>query len=159
MPRLKTKTIDPAPRKYSRRSEEQRIADLEAKIEALKTRARARTDPALRYVAKAVKAIDEAFSNAGDPAMRRALQEARHTLGACLQLQGVAVPRGGSTGASVDAEAVLAYVEKNPGQRSEHLAAGLGTDSTGLRRTMKQLVAQGKINTKGERRGMQYWAG
>jgi uncharacterized small protein (DUF1192 family) len=101
MPRRKTKTIEAAPSKYSRRPDEERIAQLEARIQRLKAKARAKKDPSLRYVSKAVKAIDAAVAQSSDAALRTAHQEARHTLGACLRLQGLAVPRHGQGGAPV----------------------------------------------------------
>jgi len=159
MPRTKTKTETPA-RKYERRSEEQRIADLEAKIQQIKTRvARNATkkDPTLRHVSKAIKAIDAAMDATSDGAMRKALDEARTTLTACLSLDGVLVPRTRSS-SSVDPEALLRYVREYPGQRGEQIASALGTDARAIRGPMKRLVEAGTIKTKGERRGMQYWA-
>jgi hypothetical protein len=160
MPRTKTM----APRKYTRRGEDQLIADLQAKIEHLKARAATKAaakDPTFRYVSKAIKAIDAAMAATGDQALRIALQEARATLSACMQLKGILMPQSGNgrTSGAVSAEAILSYVQKNPGQRGEHIAAGLGTESKTLRSPMKQLVEAGQIRTKGERRGMQYWAG
>jgi len=163
MPRLKTKTIEPAPRKYNRRSEEQLIADLQAKIETIKARAAvkaAKKDPTFRHVSKAIKSVDAAMSSTGDQPIRTALQEARATLSACMQLKGVLVPQSGNgrSSGSVSAEAILSYVQKNPGQRGEHIAAALGTDTRALRGPMKQLIEERKVRTKGLRRGMQYWA-
>ena len=159
MPRPKTKT-EPTLRKYERRSEEQRIADLEAKIHQIKARAArnaTKKDPTLRHVTRAVKSIDAAMDATSDGALRKALDEARTTLTACLSLNGVLVPRA-RTSASVDTEALLRYVREYPGQRGEQIASALSTDSKGLRGTMKRLVEAGTIKTKGQRRGMQYWA-
>jgi len=162
MPRLNTKTITPMPRTRIRRHEDQLIADLEAKIEKIKAREAAKVakkDPALRHVSKAIRAIDAAMAVTSDAALRTAMQEARVTLSACLQLQGVAVSPNGRAARVVDAEVVHAYVQKNPGQRGEQIAAALGTDSKALRGPMKRLIEGRRITTKGERRGMQYWAG
>ena len=158
MPRTKNM----ASRKYNRRGEDQLIADLQAKIERIKARAAvkaAKKDPTYRYVNKAIKSIDAAVGSTGDQALRIALQEARATLSACMQLKGVLVPQSGRSTSSVDPGAILAYVRKNPGQRGEHIAAGLATDTKALRGPMKRLIDERKIKTKGERRGMQYWAG
>jgi len=158
MPRTKAM----APRKYNRRGEDQLIADLQAKIETIKARAvvkAAKKDPTYRYVSKALKSIDAAMASTGDQALRTALQEARATLSACMQLKRVLMPQGRRSGVSVEPDAVLAFVQKNPGQRGEHIAAGLGTDSKAIRPAMKQLIEAGQVRTKGERRGMQYWAG
>jgi hypothetical protein len=160
MPRTKTT----APRKYNRRGEDQLIADLQAKIETIKARAAvnaAKRDPTYRYVSKALKSIDAAMASTSDQALRTALQEARATLSACMQLKGVLMPHRGNgrSSGAVSAETILSYVQKNPGQRGEHIAAGLGTDSKALRSPMKRLIEAGQVKTKGERRGMQYWVG
>ena len=144
-----------------RRTEDEIIADLEAKIVNLKARAAskaAKKDPALRHVAKSIRAIDAAAAATGDPAMRGALQEARATLSACLQLGGVTLsPNGRSASSAVDPEAVEAYVRSNPGQRGEHIAAAMGIDTKVLRAPMKGLIEAGKVRTRGNRRGMQYF--
>jgi hypothetical protein len=160
MTRTKTPTITTAPRKYERRSEEQRISDLEAKIQQIKTRAARKSvkkDPTLRHVAKAVKSIDIAMEATNDGALRKALDEARTTLTGCLSLNGVLVPRGRAS-AGVDPEALLRHVREYPGQRGEQIASALATDSKGIRGQMRRLVEAGTIKTKGQRRGMQYWA-
>lgn len=152
----------------SRRTEEQLIADLEAKIANLKARAEAKKvkkDPALKYVSAALRAIDKAASETSDKAMREALGEARSTLSACLQLGGVSTltakgsgPKRAARGGSVDADSLLSYVKNNPGQRGEEISAALGTDSKTVRPVMKQLIEDRKVKTKGERRGMAYFA-
>ena len=153
------------------RSEEDRIADLEAKIAAIRARAerkKVKRDPSLRHISAAVRSIDKALGESEDGAMRKALDEARSTLSACLSLSGVIVaggtkPRGrragsGGGGALVDEGALLEYVRAHPGQRGEHIAVGLGTDTKAMRPVMKRLIESGKVRTKGERRGMQYAA-
>lgn len=149
-----------------RRSEEQRIAALEAQIAALKAKAEAKKvtkDPALRFVSKALKAVDEAAHATQDGALRRALEEARSTLSACLQLKGVTLtPRGSSVkripreGSIVDSDILLSYVRSNPGLRGEHIAAALMTNVDVMRPVMKRLIADGRVRTSGERRGMTY---
>jgi hypothetical protein len=96
MPRLKTKTIIPVPRKYNRRSEEQLIADLEARIEGLKARAAtkaAKKNPAVRFTNQAVRSIDRALEVAENAAHRESLTEARTALVAYLQLDGLKIPQ------------------------------------------------------------------
>ncbi|MDZ4773761.1 MAG: hypothetical protein SGI72_11580 [Planctomycetota bacterium] len=148
-----------------RRSEEQRIAALEAQIAALKAKAEAKKvtkDPALRYVSKALKAVDQAASETQDGAMRRALEEARATLSACLQLKGITLTSRGSSvkriprGGAVDSDILLSYVRSNPGLRGEHIAAALMTDVDVMRPVMKNLIADGRVRTAGQRRGMTY---
>lgn len=149
----------------ARRTEEQRIADLEAQIAALKAKAAAQKitkDPALKFVSKAIKAVDQASNATHDGAMRRALEEARSTLSACLQLKGVTLTPRGSTvkravrSGSVERDVLLDYVQSHPGSRGEQIAAALETDVKTMRPVMKQLIADRKVKTAGERRGMTY---
>lgn len=149
-----------------RRTPDQQIADLEAKIQALKSKAAAakvKKDPALKHVSKAMRLIDQAASATKDVAMRQALEEARSTLSACVQLKGVTlIPKGsaprrvGRMGGDVDRDQLLSYVRSNPGSRGEQIAAALGTDTTTMRPVMKALIEDGEVKTKGERRGMTY---
>jgi len=153
-----------APRRQ-RRSIDQQIADLAAKIEAIKqreARKQARADPALRHAAAAVKAIDRALDATEDSRLARALKEARAALGPCLAESGVASsPAAGRRSGPARADlsrALLEHVRKHPGQRGEQIAAALGTDSGTLRPLMKKLIAAGEVTTEGQRRGMTYSA-
>jgi hypothetical protein len=115
MPRLKTKTIIPAPRKYNRRSEEQLIADLQARIEGIKTRAAtkvAKKNPAVRLTNQAVRSIDEALEVAENAAHRESLTEARMALVAYLQLDGLKIPqrRGRKPGKATGVQDSVAVV-------------------------------------------------
>lgn len=148
-----------------RRSEEQRIAALESQIAQLKARVEAKRvtkDPGLRFVAKAIKAVDQAAEVTQDAAIRRALEEARSTLSACLQLQGVTLtpqgnsPKRAARSGAIDGETLMAYVRSNPGSRGEQIAAGLGTNVKIMRPVMKRLIESGRVRTAGERRGMTY---
>jgi hypothetical protein len=149
-----------------RRTEEQRIAALEAQIVALKAKAAAtkvKKDPALKYVSKAMKAIDTAACETKDAAMRQALEEARSTLAACLQLKGLVAAAKASGprhvirgGGNLERDQLLTYVRNNPGSRGEQIAAALGTDVKVMRPVMKALIADRKVRTAGERRGMTY---
>jgi hypothetical protein len=159
--------------KRVRRSDENLIADLEARIAALKARAaqkKAKRSPGLAYTLKAVKSIDAAMAATDDGAMRRALDEARSTLSACLALHGLSPAGGGgergSSGGRRSAENVeqmsetlLAYVKKSPGQRGEQIAQALGTDTKTMRLPMQKLIAAKMVKTKGQKRGMTYYAG
>jgi hypothetical protein len=155
----------------ARRSEEDRIADLEKKIADLKARAKrkkARTNPSVRHTVFAVRAIDKALASSQDGAVRKALDEARATLSACLAVQGVvpaqgsrAVGRsGGGRRSSEDvaslAEALLTHLERHPGQRGEEIAAALETDTRTIRLPLKKLIEDKKVKTKGVARGTSY---
>lgn len=54
-------------------------------------------------------------------------------------------------------EALLAHVHANPGQRGEQIAAALGTDVGTMRLPMRKLIAERKVRTEGQRRGMTYY--
>ena len=67
---------------------EQRIADLEARISAIKEREalkQAKSDPALRHAGDALRSIDRALSATTDEQSRRALLESRAWLSSALQ--------------------------------------------------------------------------
>lgn len=148
-----------------RRTEEQRIAELEGQIAALKAKAAAQKvakDPALKFVSKAIRIVDQAAAATPDAAMRKALEEARSTLAACLQLKGVTLtPRGSAVkrvvrAGAIDRDTLLGYVKEHPGSRGEQIAAALGTDVKAMRPVMKALIAERRVKTAGERRGMTY---
>lgn len=145
-----------------RRTPEQLIQDLEAKIAEVKARAarkQARSNPATRHTSQALKSIDKALQASDDPATKKALQEARATLSACLALDGVVMSRGTSVrSATVSPDLLLDYVSKNPGQRGEQISAALGTDSKSMRPVMQKLIAEKRVKTRGERRAMTYTA-
>ena len=155
--------------KRSRRSPEQLIADLEKRINEIKRRAeqrKAKRSPALRHMTAALRSIDKAISESDDSTTRKALDEARSTLSACLALNGVTVaggaaaggPRGRRSTQDVErlSESLLDYVLRNPGQRGEQIASALGTDAKTMRLPMKRLIAENKIRTKGQARATTY---
>jgi hypothetical protein len=151
----------------ARKSEEERIADLEARIAQLRARAerkKVKRDPALKFVSQALRAVDKAHTESSDTALRQALGEARATLSACLALHGVGdsaakgtlIPRGRGA-RRLDAEVVLQHVQAHPGQRGEEIAVALSTDTKTLRPTMLRLISERKVRTAGRARGMQYF--
>lgn len=80
--------------KYQRRTDDDRIAGLNAKIEGIRARAArkaARANPVVRQVVLAVKAIDMAAGATTDAAARKALGDAREPLSAWLALEGLTV--------------------------------------------------------------------
>jgi glutamate-1-semialdehyde aminotransferase len=158
------------PKKRVRRDAEQLVADLEAKIEAIKARVarkRAKANPSVRHTVAAVRSIDKAMTSATDAVLRRSLDEARGVLSAYLALQGVipAASSGarGTTGrrSQEDVEQIGAslfeHVTKNPGQRGEQIAEALSMDTKTIRLPMKKLIEDKRVKTKGERRGMRYY--
>ena len=154
--------------KRKRRSPEQLIADLQAEIASIKARAdreKTKKDPALRHVASALRAVDQALELSQDKVLRTALNEARLTLSSCLAANGVAVPNGSAgakrprratAGADGLADQLLPYVLEHPGRRGEEIAAAFGMDSVTVRGPMKRLIADGKVRTAGQRRGTTY---
>jgi hypothetical protein len=155
--------------KRIRRSTEQLISDLEAKIVSIKARAerqKMKADPALRHTSSALKSLDKALAETRDTATRQALSEARATLSACLSLHGVASSNGTvltprtrrTAGGRIGEEALLEYVRSNPGQRGEVIAEALGTDTKTMRPVMRKLIEGGMVRTRGAKRGMTYSA-
>lgn len=55
-------------------------------------------------------------------------------------------------------EQLLAHVKAHPGQRGEQIAAALKTDVKTMRAPMLELIAEKKVRTEGQRRGMTYFA-
>jgi hypothetical protein len=153
--------------KRAHRTPEELIADLEAKIQAVKRRAerqKVKRDPSLRHISGALKSIDKALAASGDAATRTALDEARATLAACLALSGAPVKGARGTlvprarGVKVDPAKVLGYLAKHPGSRAEDLSSALGTDSASLRPALQQLRTEGKARAEGQARATRYYA-
>ena len=59
------------------------------------------------------------------------------------------------------ADAFMAHVTANPGQRMEHIAKELGLATPELTLPVKKLLADGKIRVEGQKRATQYypWSG
>ena len=159
-----TKSLPP---RRQRRGIEERIAFLEAKIAAVKereARRRAKADPVLRNVSAALRSIDKALAATDDSASRKNLGAARSALESIVASEvandsispaPARVRRSSSDLASLG-DSLLEYVRSHPGQRSEQIAQGMGTDTATIRPAMKRLIEAGKVRTEGQRRGMTY---
>src|SRR5689334_20621250 len=143
-----------------RSSTEDRIKRLEDQIKAIKERAErknARSNPAIKFMGAALRSIEKAMSSTEDAALRKALDEARATVSACLSLSGVSAksakglltPRARGSSGRPDADNLLKYVKSNPGSRSEELTAALGTNAAAIRPVMHELIAAGRVRTEG----------
>lgn len=85
---------------YTRRSEDERVAELEAKIKAIRARgerSKARANPAVKLTVNAVKLLDKALNATTDAVARKTIEDARQDLGAYVATQGWAVPVAGAT--------------------------------------------------------------
>ena len=159
-----------SPQKRARRSYEEKIAELQQKIESIRQREeekKKKKSPVLRFVRAALTSLDKGLANCDDSVMKKELGEARLRISACLALAGASAasltPVAGTRGrrSSVDfehfGETLLTHVKKHPGQRGEQIAADLGTDTKTMRLPMKKLIDDGKVKTTGQRRGMCYF--
>jgi hypothetical protein len=151
----------------TRRTPEQLIAELEAKIAGVKRRAeqqKVKKDPALRHITGAVRAIDKAASSTQDGATRAALEEARTALVAVLTLSGMVVRSTGRGGprrtgsAAVEPDQVARYIADHPGSRAEDIATALGTGTAQLRPALMKLRSAGAVEPKGKARATRYYA-
>lgn len=82
------------------RSEEERVAELEAKIAAIRSRGerrKARANPCVKLTVGAVKLLDKALNATDDAVARRTIEDARTALGAYVSQQGWVVPVAGAT--------------------------------------------------------------
>jgi len=86
----------------NRRTTEEIVADLQAKIvavEAAGARRKARANPATKHGTAALKLIDKAAGATADVTARKALEAARGELSAWLAVEGLAVAPGASDAA------------------------------------------------------------
>ena len=146
-------------KKRTRRSPEERIKELQAKIVEIQTRAARKRDPTMTHINASVRAIDKALGTTEDSATRKALEEARTTLAACLQMNGVsngAVRATTTRRREIQPRDVLAYLKSNPGSAAADVADALGTDTASLRPVIKELVEAKQVKRTGVARGTRY---
>jgi len=87
----------------TRRSTEEIVADLQAKIEAVQAagqRRKARQNPAVKHGRAAVSSIDRAVKETTDGTARKALEAARGELSAWLAVEGLSVTQGAAEAAT-----------------------------------------------------------
>ena len=153
----------------TRRTPEQIIAELEARIASVKRRAetqKVKKNPAMRHLSGAIRSIDKALAATQDSATRAAVGEARTALAAVLTLNGVVVASGGgrdraasvAEGTKPDAERVARYIADHPGSRAEDIASALGTGTAELRPALMKLKSLGAVEPKGKARATRYYA-
>jgi hypothetical protein len=106
-----------------------------------------------------VAEITELARAAAYEALSSALEQG-HMVGG----RGAAVMLGGRKGGKRTADeiaqmadAFLAHVTANPGQRMEHIAKELGLATPELTLPVKKLLADGKIQVEGQKRATQYY--
>lgn len=106
-----------------------------------------------------VAEITELARAAAYEALNSALEHTQITGG-----RGVALALGGRKGGKRTAEelaqmadAFLAYVTANPGQRMEHIAKELGLATPELTLPVKKLLGDRKITVDGQKRATQYY--
>lgn len=152
-------TIAPAaPR--TRRSPDEQIAALQARIDAIRERQEHRTargSPAVRHACAVVRAIDRAWHGSADLALSMALADARRTLVGCLAQRGVRIqataesrrgPRA-PTRFGVLTEKLHEYVIAHPGVNPQRVRSELDVDAATLRRAVNGLIRGGKVRREG----------
>jgi hypothetical protein len=154
----------------TKRTIEQRIEELEAKIEGIKRREerkKVRARPEVKHLNMALRSIDKGLNASEDQVLRKALDEARATVSSCLGLLGISpraklVPKRrakpSAQAVALDSEQMLSYVRNNPGEKGEAIAAQFETDTATLRVVLRQLAADGAIRSEGKGRGTVYLA-
>jgi hypothetical protein len=158
--------------KRTRRSEEQRIAELEAKIlqiKALAEKRKVQRDPSLRHIKMALRSIDKAANASGDTTARKTLEDIRVTLAGLMALGGgggggdtTITPRGrssaGFTGGGVapSEHQLMDYIQRHPGQRGEEIARALNSETRLMRPVLHRLIEAKRIKTSGQARATAY---
>lgn len=154
----------------TRRSEEQRIAELEAKIAQIKAQAekkKVQRDPSLRHIKMAIRSCDKAANATGDSTMRRALEEVRVTLSGLMALssgsgggsESASTPRARASsgmGVAPSEHQLLEYIQRHPGQRGEEIARALNSETRLMRPILHRLIEAKRLKTSGQARATAY---
>ena len=157
--------------KRTRRSEEQRIAELEAKImqiKALAEKKKVQRDPSLRHIKMALRSIDKAANASVDATARKTLEDIRVTLAGLMALGGggggeaTITPRGRSSASSMGGgvapseHQLMEYIQRHPGQRGEEIARALNSETRLMRPVLHRLIEAKRIKTSGQARATAY---
>jgi hypothetical protein len=115
-----------------------------------------------------IRALVESFATELEALVRQATLDQIHSaLGGAAPARRTRGPgrkaagtRGKRSSEQVDAFAarILEVVKKKPGLRGEQISKEMKTDTKSLRLPMLKLIADKKVKTKGQRRGMTYTA-
>ncbi|MDB4958031.1 MAG: hypothetical protein JWO36_5600 [Myxococcales bacterium] len=109
------------------------------------------------------RVIDDFVSRVTDLAKRAALEAIGGAMGMSSSSykhrpsSGGRAKRGAEQMEAMKAK-ILRAIKDHPGKRSEELNAALGTTTKELALPLRQLVADKLVTTKGQRRGMTYYA-
>jgi hypothetical protein len=110
----------------------------------------------------ALESVQQALGGAPAPARRgRPPAKAKAAPAAAGRKTSGRGKRGRRSSALVNkmTEAALAYVSANPGCSVSEIGAALETSTKELRLPLMKLMADGKLHTKGEKRGTRYHGG
>ena len=172
-------TITPQARR--RRTPEEMIADLQQKIEGIKSRARERElkgSAAMRATFKAEKAlrlaVAELQAHAGESELLAAAEQAHGLLASALEGAGLSATTASPEGASARSEraprrsteetellthAIQSFVRSNEGCAMSGIVAELDRSANQIRPLINEMLADGVLRKTGERRGTRYFVG
>lgn len=148
-----------------RRSEDERIEALEAEIARLKALKEQKQSQARREAKKLLKAIGKAQSLAEkegdgklDSALSKALSSIEGALGGAISSKGGRVRRTSDQLESLKNE-IADFVRLNPDCTMGDMSSGLNESSKDLRGPVNELLSEGVLKKRGQRRGTRYSSG
>ena len=146
-----------------RRTPEERIQELRREIARLEEAKKAKASPARRQARIGLNALRKAVALAqeeGEGELERALVAAMESLGAGLggdaTGSGRRVRRSPGDLAAMR-EKLIAFLKENPNASVSTIAEALGESTKELRGPLVELLEQGRVQKKGERRGTRYF--